>query len=108
MPIIPLLLLRWKLHCVQVDLESAPILDGFSGKYFNACSDMVNLDISSVVMHFFQTRRFHYDVNANFMLLIPKIDDLLSIDQYQSIFLGNFLYKIIAKILGNRLFWSGF
>lgn len=40
--------------------------------------------------HFFRTRRLHSDVSANFVILIPKTDYALSIDEYRPIVLGNF------------------
>ena len=41
--------------------------------------------------------------NSNLMVLIPKTKDVDSIDKFRPIVLGNFVYKIISKILADRL-----
>lgn len=43
------------------------------------------------------------NLNSNIVVLIPKIPKEEHIDQYQSIALANLQFKIITKILANRL-----
>lgn len=40
--------------------------------------------------------------NNNFIILIPKTKAACSVDQFRPIILGNFLFKIIMKILASR------
>ena len=42
-------------------------------------------------------------LNSNFITLIPKIKDSITVDQFRPIVLGNFLFKISSKILADRL-----
>lgn len=41
--------------------------------------------------------------NSNLVVLIPKVAEAERIDQYRPIALANFKYKIISKILADRL-----
>ncbi|XP_043717705.1 uncharacterized protein LOC122665616 [Telopea speciosissima] len=41
--------------------------------------------------------------NNNFITLIPKVDGAMTLDKFHPIYLGNFLYKLISKILASRL-----
>lgn len=43
------------------------------------------------------------ECNASFISLIPKIDNSISLHEYRPISLVGCIYKIIAKILSNRL-----
>ena len=42
-------------------------------------------------------------LNSNFIALISKMKDSITVDQFRLIVLGNFLFKISSKILANRL-----
>ena len=43
------------------------------------------------------------DLNATFISLIPKKDDTNFLDDYNPISLCNNIYKMVAKILANRI-----
>lgn len=42
-------------------------------------------------------------LNATFFILIPKVKKLISFNHYRPISLCNFTYKIVSRILSNRL-----
>lgn len=64
--------------------------------------DIVKQEVLSAVEDFFFTG--HVSNNLNFDLsLIPKIKGALSIEAFRPIVLGNFLFKIITKIVADRL-----
>lgn len=42
-------------------------------------------------------------LNASFVVLIPKKDNLVKIEDYRLIFLINSIYKVLAKLLANKL-----
>ena len=43
------------------------------------------------------------ETNHSFIALIPKGNNVASVNQFRSISLCNMLYKIISKLLANRL-----
>lgn len=43
------------------------------------------------------------EINVTNLILIPKVDSPETINQFRPISLCNFAYKIIAKILANRM-----
>ncbi|GJV92652.1 RNA-directed DNA polymerase, eukaryota [Tanacetum coccineum] len=60
-------------------------------------------DIMATVKEFFASGTFPLGCNSSFIALIPKIHDAKVIKDYRPISLIGSLYKIIAKILANRL-----
>ncbi|KAK3195513.1 hypothetical protein Dsin_026823 [Dipteronia sinensis] len=60
-------------------------------------------DIVTAVQEFFSLGKLLPNLNSNFIVLIPKVTDALSVDQYRPIVLENFLFKVITKIIASRL-----
>ena len=55
------------------------------------------------VQEFCVNPRFPIGCNSSFITFIPKIDNPICINDYQSISLMGMQFKIIAKLLANRL-----
>ncbi|XP_060963609.1 uncharacterized protein LOC115716507 [Cannabis sativa] len=55
------------------------------------------------IREFFLSEEMDPNLNKTFICLIPKVDFPLGVDQFRPISLCNFSYKVIAKILSNRL-----
>ncbi|XP_058776647.1 uncharacterized protein LOC131650967 [Vicia villosa] len=83
--------------------ESAPGPDGFSGFFYQKYWSIIKDDVLGVVLHFFKEGWITPNYNSNTLVLIPKVPNALSIDQYRPIALANFKHKIITKILADRL-----
>ena len=92
-----------RLTVFDMDASSAPGPDGYSGKFFRHCWDIVHSDVVHAVQHFFIHGNLSPGLNSNFLVLIPKVDNAITIDQYRPIVLGNFIYKLITKIIADRL-----
>ena len=87
----------------SLDPSSSPGPDGFSGHFYQNCWDFISADIIEAVQSFFISGHLLPSINSNFMVLIPKSPDAISVDQYRPIVLGNFIFKVITKILAERL-----
>jgi hypothetical protein len=77
--------------------------NGFSMAFFQACWDVVSVDIMKVFYDFHGRGLFEKSLNASFISLIPKIPGATSIKDFRPISLVGGIYKIIAKVLANRL-----
>ncbi|XP_042484214.1 uncharacterized protein LOC122064565 [Macadamia integrifolia] len=87
----------------DLDPDSAPGPDGFPGAFYKSCWDIISSDLCKAIRWFFRTGFMPYGINNNFLVLIPKIEGALSLDKFRALCMGNFLCKIISKILAMRL-----
>lgn len=87
----------------SMDSSSSPGLDGFPGSFYQNCWDIVDSDVISFVQYFFQHNWFYPNANSNFIVLLPKVEGANMISQFRPIALANILFKIIPKILADRL-----
>jgi len=91
-------------HAVfDLNSDGAPSLDGFGACFFQSYWDIVHKEVENAVLEFFTTGWLLPNFNANTIILIPKSPDADSIDNYRPIALANFKFKIISKILADRL-----
>ena len=87
------------------DMERDKVLslDGFSMAFFHHCWIVVERDVLAVFEEFYQHCKFEKSLNATFIALIPKKNDASNIRDFRPISLVGSLYKILAKVLANRL-----
>lgn len=64
---------------------------------------MVQQDVTKAVQEFFGARSLLKELNATFLVLIPKVAGPDSMDQFKPIILCNSFYKIISKVLASRI-----
>ncbi|GJZ18718.1 hypothetical protein Tco_0554841, partial [Tanacetum coccineum] len=83
--------------------DKAPGPDGFTFKFIKKHWEIIKDDIIAYVKEFDNTAYIPRGCNSSFITLIPKIDDPLTIGEFRPISLIGCQYKIIAKILANRL-----
>ncbi|XP_075664335.1 uncharacterized protein LOC142633928 [Castanea sativa] len=77
--------------------------DGFSMAFFQSCWGVLKTEIMAVFHNFHTRARFEKSLNASFLALIPKKVDLVEVKDYRPIALVGGVYKIISKVLANRL-----
>ncbi|GKA84311.1 RNA-directed DNA polymerase, eukaryota [Tanacetum coccineum] len=53
--------------------------------------------------HFFENRTFSKGCNSSFIALIPKVSDAKFVNEYRPISLIGSVYKVVTKIMANRL-----
>eukprot|EP00253_Pinus_taeda_P010870 PITA_10870 len=63
----------------------------------------VSEDILNVVEDSIMNRTILKVLNTSFIFLIPKIDNAQTPDRFRSIYFCNVVYKIISKVVANRL-----
>lgn len=83
--------------------DKAPGPDGFTFQFFKFYWNIINEYIVRFVKSFEQRGRFSKGCNSSFISLAAKIKDLLSLNDYRPISLIGALYKIVAKVLANRV-----
>uniref|UniRef100_A0A2N9H040 Uncharacterized protein n=1 Tax=Fagus sylvatica TaxID=28930 RepID=A0A2N9H040_FAGSY len=77
--------------------------DGFSLAFFQQCWGVVSKDMLAVYHEFHEYCSFERSLNATFISLIPKKHGVDEIKDFRPISLVGGMYKIIAKLLANRL-----
>jgi hypothetical protein len=83
--------------------DKAPGPDGFSIAFFQVCWEVVKEDIMKIFREFLAEGKFEANLNFTFISLISKISGALEMKDFRPISLVGSLYKIIAKVLANRL-----
>ncbi|GKA09496.1 RNA-directed DNA polymerase, eukaryota [Tanacetum coccineum] len=78
-------------------------LDGFTFEFFKKYWSIVGNDVVNAVKEFFLSSTFPNGCNPSFVALIPKVLDAKHLNDFRPISLVGCQYKIIGKILANRL-----
>ncbi|GJT52285.1 RNA-directed DNA polymerase, eukaryota [Tanacetum coccineum] len=84
-------------------VDKSPGPDGFSFSFYRHFWPVIEKDVFEAVDYFFMYGEIPNGCNSNFIALIPKILDANMVKDFRPISLIESLYKIIAKILANRL-----
>lgn len=88
----------WDLHPVK-----SPGPDGFSRIFFRKDWEIMKDKLIVFVKECFRVGRIPETVNKTFLILIPKMEKASIFNHFCPISLCNFSYKVVAKILANRL-----
>ncbi|KAI0488576.1 hypothetical protein KFK09_028414 [Dendrobium nobile] len=90
---------------VILNLENirAPGLDGISYSFFKAFWKIIRVDVVRAVQQIFHTSSMNRDWKDTLFMLIPKSSNPSIPSAYHPISLCNSIYKIVAKILLNRM-----
>ncbi|XP_059663437.1 uncharacterized protein LOC132309102 [Cornus florida] len=83
--------------------DKAPDLDGFPARFYQHFWRVIGQDVINAVSHFVTKSTLPQGINSTFLTLIPKANHGDNIANYRPIALCNLVYKIISKILANRL-----
>jgi hypothetical protein len=97
-------------NMVEVDVAlqqmhplKSPGPDGMSACFYQTAWPTVRHEVGSAVLDFLNGGSFEATINATYIALIPKIKNPSRITEYRPISLCNVIYKLIAKVLANRL-----
>nr|GEY52872.1 nucleotide-binding alpha-beta plait domain-containing protein [Tanacetum cinerariifolium] len=88
-------------EAIDKDKSSSP--DGFTFDFYRQFWSTIDKDMYAAVNHFFINGDIPAGCNLSFIALIPKVSDANLVKDFRPISLIGSIYKIIAKILMNRL-----
>jgi hypothetical protein len=80
-----------------------PGSDGIPAAFYQKYWNTVRTDITNMVKALFHSGFMLKSLNHTFITLIPKLPNPERVSQFRPIALYNVTYKIISKILVNRL-----
>lgn len=83
--------------------EKAPGPDGMTALFFQHSWHFIKKDLHELVNNFLISRKFDGNLNITNICLIPKTERPTKISEFQPISLCNVGYKIISKVLCQRL-----
>ena len=87
----------------QMDADMAPSTDGLPPLFYKQFWDKVGREVTEAVLSALNTGTIPKAINHTFLTLIPKIQSPRKVTDFRPISLSNVLYKLIAKMLANRL-----
>jgi ribonuclease HI len=87
----------------DMDPDKAPGPDGFSARFLQACWQIVEKDLLKMVQKSQNTQRIGGSTNSAFLALLPKEKGANNFSRFRPISLCNIGYKIITKVIANRL-----
>lgn len=83
--------------------DSAAALDGFTRAFFQECWDIVAKAVEMVVKPFFCQKELPRFVTHTNLIIIPKKEFPATYTDLRPISLSGFTYKIISRVLHERL-----
>jgi hypothetical protein len=87
----------------QMEPEKAPDPDGFTARFYNSCWPIIRRHLLRMVNKSQNCTKLGGSTNSSFLALIPKEKGASSFNRFHPISLFNIGYKIITKIIANRL-----
>jgi hypothetical protein len=86
-----------------MESDKAPGLDGFTACFIKVCWKIIKHNLHRMIQNSQSCRRIGRSTNITFLALIPKEKGSTSFDRFRPIYLYNIGYKIITKIMANRI-----
>ncbi|RVW42718.1 Transposon TX1 uncharacterized 149 kDa protein [Vitis vinifera] len=88
---------------MEMNRDKALGPDGFTVAFWQSCWDFVKEEIVDLFKEFFDKKSFAMSLNTTFLVLIPKKGGAEDLGDFKPISLLGGLYKLLAKVLANRL-----
>lgn len=87
----------------SMPLNKCPGPDGYSVEFLRSSWSVVGKDVTAAVREFFRNGRLLKDINNTTIALIPKCTQACKLGDFRPISCCNTVYKIISRIICNRL-----
>ena len=94
-----------EVECAIKDMAPLKALgsDGMLPLFYQTYWTDVGMDVSQVVLSCLNSRSILKSINHTFITLIPKVQNLERVSDFRPISLCNVIYKIVSKVISNRL-----
>ena len=99
----PYIKVEVQLTLKQMDANTASGLNGLPPLFYKQFWGKIGREVTEAMLSVLNTGTIPTNLNHTFITLIPKIQSPRKVSEYKPISLSNVLYKLIAKILANRL-----
>jgi len=87
----------------RCDGSKSPGPDGFNFNFIKNSWEVIKEEVMSAMAAFYASGYIPKGYNASFLALVPKVRDPVMLEQYRPISLVGAMYKIISKVLAERL-----
>lgn len=88
----------------EMPLDKAPGPDGFTGRFYKTCRNIIKEDVMSALRSIHRGHVFRFRLlNTTLISLLPKKQDALSVKDFRPINLIHSFAKLVTKIMANRL-----
>lgn len=87
----------------SMNSHKAPGIDGYNAYFFKKSWSIIGEDVVRAVCQFFHTGHMPSELNVALITLLPKTENAVSAKDFRPIACCTILYKIVSKILANRL-----
>ena len=103
--ILEVLFTETEIHTTLMEMngDKAPGPDGFTITFWQNAWDFTKEEILDMFKEFHEHNSFVKSLNNTFMVLIPKKSGAEDLGDFRPISLLRRLYKLLAKVLANRL-----
>jgi hypothetical protein len=87
----------------QMNPDKAPGPDGFTARFYQHSWDIIKSDLTKLIRKSQTCSKLGGGTNSAFLALIPKEKGAISFDRFRPISLCNTSYKILTKVIANRI-----
>eukprot|EP00253_Pinus_taeda_P023537 PITA_23537 len=86
-----------------MEADKAPGPDGFTIHFFKTCWHIIKADLQKMIRGFMTKSKIGGGTNSTYLVLIPKDTNPETFSRFRPISLCNASYKVLAKLLANRI-----
>jgi hypothetical protein len=83
--------------------DKAPGPNGFNELFIKKCWHIIKEEVYQLCFDFFNEKIDLQAINSAFITLVPKVNNPSKVNDFRPISLINSIFKIITKLLGDRL-----
>eukprot|EP00253_Pinus_taeda_P016135 PITA_16135 len=87
----------------SMESDKAPGPDGFTIHFYKVCWNIIKVDLQKMIKGFMRKAKIGGGTNSTYLALIPKESNPETFTRFRPISICNASYKILAKLLANRI-----